>query len=107
MHPHDAPSTNALKRGAGSLRFVLGAQRTSSVLLSVLMLASASPIGLADSVISAESVKLLTAGGFDDQGEWAISSTTGFSQDQAEFTVGMVADSELSFTHARPDNFAE
>ena len=89
------------------MRLVLGARRASAVLFSVLMLASASPIGLADTVISTESVELLTAGDFDDLGEWVISSTTGFSQDQAEFTVGMVADSELSFTHARPDNFAE
>ncbi len=79
----------------------------SAVLLSVLMLASVSPIGLADTVISAEPVELLTAGGFEEQGEWVISSTTGFSQDQADYTVGMVADSELSFTHARPDNFAD
>ena len=79
----------------------------SAVLLSVLMLASVSPIGLADTVISAEPVELLAAGGFEEQGEWVISSTTGFSQDQADYTVGMVADSELSFTHARPDNFAD
>ena len=77
------------------------------MLLSVLMLASVSPIGLADTVISAEPVELLAAGKFEEQGEWVISSTTGFSQDQADYTVGMVADSELSFTHARPDNFAD
>jgi len=77
------------------------------VLLSVLMLASVSPIGLADTVISAEPVELLAAGKFEEQSEWVISSTTGFSNDQADYTVGMVADSELSFTHARPDNFAD
>ncbi len=79
----------------------------SAVLLSVLMLASVSPIGLADTVISAEPVELLAAGKFEEQSEWVISSTTGFSNDQADYTVGMVADSELSFTHARPDNFAD
>ncbi len=77
------------------------------MLLSVLMLASVSPIGLADTVISAEPVELLAAGKFEEQSEWVISSTTGFSNDQADYTVGMVADSELSFTHARPDNFAD
>ncbi|SVA31762.1 uncharacterized protein METZ01_LOCUS84616, partial [marine metagenome] len=71
------------------------------------MLASVSPIGLADTVISAEPVELLAAGKFEEQSEWVISSTTGFSNDQADYTVGMVADSELSFTHARPDNFAD
>ena len=77
------------------------------MLLSVLMMASVSPIGLADTVISAEKVELLAAGNFEEQGEWVISSTTGFSQDQADYTIAMVADSELSFTHARPDNFAD
>ena len=77
------------------------------MLLSLLMMASASPIGMADTVISAESVELLPAGGFDDPEEWVISTTTGFSTNQAEFSIGMVADGELSFTHARPENFAE
>ncbi|MEC7701019.1 MAG: hypothetical protein VX652_04415, partial [Candidatus Thermoplasmatota archaeon] len=86
---------------------MLETRRMSAVLLSVLMLASVSPIGLADTVISAEPVELLAAGKFEEQSEWVISSTTGFSNDQADYTVGMVADSELSFTHARPDNFAD
>ena len=59
----------------------------------------------ADTVITAEETEVFSAGSFEDQSEWSISATAGFSGSPALYTVGMVADGELSFTHDRPDNF--
>ena len=58
-------------------------------------------------MISSEEVQILEAGRFEEPSEWSFETTTGFSTDQADYTIGMVADGEMSFTHARPDNFAE
>jgi|TARA_B110000116_G_scaffold35789_1_gene27771 hypothetical protein len=63
------------------------------------------PIIQADTVIASESIELTTMGDFQDPGQWEISSTSGFSNNPADYTIGMVADNELSFTHERPDNF--
>jgi hypothetical protein len=57
-------------------------------------------------VIASESMDLVPAGDFSDSSEWDITSSVGFSNDQAQHSIGMVADSELSFTHSRPANFA-
>ena len=57
-------------------------------------------------VIASESIDLVPAGNFSESSEWEISSSVGFSDDQAQHSIGMVADGELSFTHARPANFA-
>lgn len=61
-------------------------------------------IASADTVITAEEIEVLAAGTFEDQSEWSISATSGFSGSPAVYTVGMVADGELSFTHDRPEN---
>ena len=63
------------------------------------------PIIQADTVISSESIEITTVGKFDDPSQWDISSTSGFSNNPADYTIGMIADDELSFTHIRPDNF--
>ena len=63
------------------------------------------PIYSADEVVSVEDIELLENGNFQDSEEWEISSTSGFSSNIAEYSVGMVADNELSITHSRPDNF--
>jgi len=60
-----------------------------------------------DSVIETRDVEMLEAGDFEDESLWEITNTRGFSQEVALHTIGMVADSELSFTHSRPDNFDE
>ena len=72
-----------------------------------MVIALAAPIVCGDSVISSESVELLEAGSFQSSSDWSFSSSTGFSSDQAEYTIGMIADGEMSFTHSRPDNFDE
>lgn len=58
-----------------------------------------------DTVITAEEVEIFEAGSFEDSTIWSISSTSGFSQSPAQFSTGIVADGELSFTHDRPENF--
>ena len=63
------------------------------------------PIIQADSVISSESIDLTSVGNFEDPEQWDITSTSGFSNNPADYTIGMIADNELSFTHNRPDNF--
>ena len=75
------------------------------VILLVTSLAPLVPFAVADTVIGAEDVELLEAGDFTDSEEWQISSTAGFSSNVADYSLGMVADGELSFTHSRPDNF--
>lgn len=58
-----------------------------------------------DSVVSVDDNEVLEAGSFEDSSLWSISSTSGFSQNSAQYSMGMVADEELSFTHDRPENF--
>ena len=100
------PRTNALKRGERSLA-VMGHCRTGSAILAMMVFAVACPVVSGDSVISSESVEILDAGRFQSSSEWSFSSSTGFTSDQAEYTIGMIADGEMSFTHSRPDNFDE
>ena len=76
--------------------------------LVVGMLLSLSPsLVQGDSVISSGEVKILESGNFQNSSEWEFSTSKGFTQNQAEFTIGMIADGEMSFTHSRPDNFDE
>ena len=75
--------------------------------LTGLLLVSMAHSAAGDSVIETREVEILDAGDFTDDSLWEISNTRGFSQDVALHTIGMVADSELSFTHSRPDNFGE
>ena len=76
-------------------------------LVTVLVMLYSYPIAVADTVISTQSTEILEAGDFVDESQWDITSTSGFTQNQALYTKGMVADGELSFTHKRLDNFAE
>ena len=77
------------------------------ILLLVFSLAPMVPFSAADTVIGAEGIELIEAGDFSDSEQWEITSTAGFSGEQAEYSGGMVADGELSFTHDRPDNFEQ
>ena len=70
-------------------------------------MAQTAPLSGADTVIGAEGVQLFEAGEFTDSNLWEFSSTSGFSQDPADYSIGMVADNELSFTHNRSENMAE
>jgi len=70
-------------------------------------MAQTAPLTGADTVIGAEGVQLFEAGEFTDSNLWEFSSTSGFSQDPADYSIGMVADNELSFTHNRSENMAE
>lgn len=83
-------------------------ERWSVSLGVVLLLFISTPSVIsADSVISTRWVDIFDAGEFTDENEWKITSTSGFSDNIAEYTRGIVADNELSFTHDRPDNFEE
>ena len=73
--------------------------------LAMFLIAPMTPIIQADSVISSESIDLTSVGNFEDPEQWDITSTSGFSNNPADYTIGMIADNELSFTHNRPDNF--
>ena len=75
--------------------------------LTGLLLVSMANSVAGDSVIETREVDILGAGDFTDETQWEVTNTRGFSQDAALHTIGMVADSELSFTHSRPDNFGE
>ncbi len=102
----DDQKTNAFKLKS---RLLKGVRRKHSVccMLMAMVFAIASPVANADSVISTEQVEILEAGVFDDPTKWDFSSNRGFSFDQADYTMGMVADGEMSFTHTRPDNFQD
>jgi len=76
-------------------------------MITIVVLLPISQLVNADSVISTTNVEILEAGSFEVASDWEITSTTGFTEDYADHTVGMVADGELSFTHSRPDNFEE
>ena len=73
--------------------------RLAVFLITVFLMAPMYPIIQADTVISSESIEITTVGNFDDPSQWDISSTSGFSNNPADFTIGMIADDELSFTH--------
>ena len=77
-------------------------------LISLIILSLLLPVQIsyADEVISAENNEILKSGDFMNSEEWRISSSSGFSNNIAEYSVGMIADNELSITHNRPDNFA-
>jgi len=82
--------------------------RSPSVLLVlVLAFSSLSVTVTGDTVIRSESVQLLPAGTFDNASEWSLSTNKAYSEDSAEYSVAMVADGQLSFTHDRPENYNE
>ena len=85
----------------------MGYCRAASFLVIFILASQTLPVVSSDTVISSEEVELLEAGSFENASEWSFISTTGFSAEQAEYTIGMIADGEMSFTHSRPDNFAE
>ena len=58
----------------------------------------------ADTVIRADDIELLPAGDFSDPQEWTLSTNKAYSEDVAEYTVAMIADDRISFTHPRSDN---
>ena len=78
----------------------LGLALASVILLQSLLVVSA------DTVITAEGTEIFSAGSFEEEGDWSISATSGFSGNPALYTAGMVADGELSFTHDRPENLS-
>ena len=100
------PITNALKQGKPSFVPMRGC-RTVSALFLMTVISLFSPFVSGDSVISSEEIEILEAGSFENSADWTFSSTKGFTFDQADYTVGMIADGEMSFTHSRPDNFEE
>jgi len=82
--------------------------RGCMAIISIMLIST--QIGLivsADAVVSVKENETLEAGSFEDSTLWTISSTSGFSQNSAQYSRGMVADDELSFTHDRPENFGE
>ncbi len=80
---------------------------TLSLALTVMALSALMvPISSADVVVESEEIELLEAGSFQNPSDWIITSKKEFSNENAEYTIGMVADSELSFTHNRPSNYA-
>jgi len=83
------------------------AKRSKYALIIILIAPLLSNVVISDSVISTKDVELLPSGFFEDSTKWEISTTKGFTDDIAEYTHGIVADGKLSFTHSRPDNFAE
>ena len=85
----------------------MGDCRVVSVLVVATIFALVSPMVSGDSVISSEEVEILEAGSFHDSADWSFSSSTGFTTEQADYTIGMIANDEMSFTHSRPNNFDE
>ena len=83
----------------------MGSRKGGIFLVTLVICSIISPLNVGDSAISSEEVEILSAGEFEDSSEWVFSSTTGFTQNKADFTRGMVADGEMSFTHMRPGNF--
>ena len=84
-----------------------GLGRCVSMVLIMLISIQIPSIVAGDTVITAEEMEVFEAGSFEDSTIWSISSTSGFSQNPAQFSTGIVADGELSFTHDRPENFGE
>ncbi|MBE46163.1 MAG: hypothetical protein CMB02_05905 [Euryarchaeota archaeon] len=85
----------------------MGNRKGAIFLVALVICSLISPLNAGDSAISSEEVEILSAGEFGDSSEWVFSSTTGFTQNKAEFTRGIVADGEMSFTHDRPGNFED
>ena len=85
----------------------MGNRKGAIFLVTLVICSLISPLNAGDSAISSEEVEILNAGEFDDNSEWVFSSTTGFTENRAEFTRGIVADGEMSFTHERPGNFED
>ena len=79
----------------------------SFLLVLVLAFSSLSTSVTGDTVIRSESVELLPAGTFDNASQWSLSTNKAYSEDSADYSVGMVADGQLSFTHDRPENHNE
>ena len=75
----------------------MGHSSAASSLVALFIASLAFPVACGDTVISSEEVKILEAGEFEDPSEWSFVTTTGFSTDQADYTIGMVADGEMSF----------
>lgn len=75
--------------------------------LTLLLLLQPLLVVSADTVITAEGMEIFSAGTFEDEEDWSISATSGFSGSPALYTEGMIADGELSFTHDRPENLEE
>ena len=65
-------------------------------LAALAIIAILSPLATADTVIESNKIELIEAGSFDDPSSWAISTKSAFSEEPAEYSVGMVADGELS-----------
>ncbi|MEE3082798.1 MAG: CARDB domain-containing protein [Candidatus Thermoplasmatota archaeon] len=75
------------------------------MLLTLLLICSGMTYTVsADTVIRADDIELLPAGDFSDPQEWTLSTNKAYSEDVAEYTVAMLTDQHISFTHNRPDN---
>ncbi len=96
-----------MKRCPLSLSSMRGRIRAVMAAILMLSMVQTAPLTGADTVIGAVETQLFEAGEFSDPDAWDISSTSGFTQSPADYSIGMVADDELSFTHSRPDNFGE
>ena len=70
-------------------------------LVTIFMLAPIIPIIQADTVISSESVELLSAGDFDDPNQWEITSTSGFSNNPADYTVWFAIIFDRFYNHLK------
>ncbi len=82
--------------------------RSLSILLVFILTFSTIPLSVnGDTVIRSEYVELLPAGTFDNASEWSLSTNKAYSEDAADYSVSMVADGRLSFTHSRPVNHNE
>ena len=101
------PQTNGLKHYGSRGENMRGLGRCISLVCIMLISIQIPGIASGDTVITAEEREVIEAGSFEDSSIWSISSTSGFSQNPAQFSTGIVADGELSFTHDRPENFDE
>ncbi len=82
---------------ASSARFI-------ALVLGFLLLAMPFAAVSADTVIRADPIDLLPAGDFSDDSEWTLTTKSGYTENPADYTVAMIADGHLSFTHTRPQN---
>jgi len=64
--------------------------RVGLILFSILLISPLTPMTQAVTVIASESMDLVPAGDFSDSSEWDITSSVGFSNDQAQHSIGMV-----------------
>ncbi|MDP6906402.1 MAG: CARDB domain-containing protein [Candidatus Thalassarchaeaceae archaeon] len=77
-------------------------------ILTILLLSSLLSCSVsADTVIRSEEVDMLPAGHFDNPSQWSLVTHKAYSEVVADYTVAMVADNHLSFTHSRPTNYGE